>query len=373
MAEVLSFPLTPVPLALSHVDGTMLKTDKSALLKHLESKVDDTSPQSIQATVIDASFFLFLHCNLPSTFGGIARVLLSKLVAEDGDIIHYVVDKWIRPSIKDGERDNRNATDVSYQILGADQKRPTNWRDALKSSSFKIALNQFLIRSWADDSLAEILSNKVIYANCGDVCYKYSVNGGEILRVQEPRLFSTHEEADSRMFHHVSFSARENSNNLIERNPVVDDVDNEVESFDVVVRSNDTDCLVIGLGCFKELNKVNPNLQLWMEVGTTSNNTRRYISVNGLYVTLGEQLSSALPGFHAFTGCDYLAAFSRKGKVRPFKLLETDTNAQTAFSNLGEESFQVSDEDIKILEKFVCKMYGKKIQFRQRCTSSDIC
>ena len=36
MGEVLTYPLTPVPLSLSHVDGTMLKTDKSKLYDVLE-------------------------------------------------------------------------------------------------------------------------------------------------------------------------------------------------------------------------------------------------------------------------------------------------------------------------------------------------
>ena len=31
---------------------------------------------------------------------------------------------------------------------------------------------------------------------------------------------------------------------------------------------------------------------------------------------------AALPGFHAFTGSDYTASFSRKGEVRPLALLE---------------------------------------------------
>ena len=44
MAEVLTFPLTPVPLALSHADGTMQKTPK---LKHFESKIESTSPTTI--------------------------------------------------------------------------------------------------------------------------------------------------------------------------------------------------------------------------------------------------------------------------------------------------------------------------------------
>lgn len=34
--KVLSYPLTPVPLSLCHLDGTISKTDKSALLKSIE-------------------------------------------------------------------------------------------------------------------------------------------------------------------------------------------------------------------------------------------------------------------------------------------------------------------------------------------------
>ena len=39
MAEVLSFPLTPTQLSLSHADGTMLKTQKSKIMKELESTI----------------------------------------------------------------------------------------------------------------------------------------------------------------------------------------------------------------------------------------------------------------------------------------------------------------------------------------------
>ena len=39
MAEVLKYPLTPVPLSLSHVDGTMQKTSKASLMQYLDSQV----------------------------------------------------------------------------------------------------------------------------------------------------------------------------------------------------------------------------------------------------------------------------------------------------------------------------------------------
>ena len=75
MAEVLSYPLTSVPLSLSHVDGTMLKTDKSKLYKVLEPKTRCEIPV-VDETVIDASFFLYLQLNFASTFGGVAKCQL---------------------------------------------------------------------------------------------------------------------------------------------------------------------------------------------------------------------------------------------------------------------------------------------------------
>ena len=39
IAEVLSFPFTPTPPSLSHVDGTMLETQKSKLLEELECSI----------------------------------------------------------------------------------------------------------------------------------------------------------------------------------------------------------------------------------------------------------------------------------------------------------------------------------------------
>ena len=69
MAEDLSYPLTLVPLSLSHVNGTMLKTKKSTLTSTLEMKVITRPPDIVHETFIDASFFLYLQYNLPLTFG----------------------------------------------------------------------------------------------------------------------------------------------------------------------------------------------------------------------------------------------------------------------------------------------------------------
>ena len=70
-------------------------------------------------------------------------------------------------------------------------------------------------------------------------------------------------------------------------------------------------------------------------MGLQSNNDLRYVNVSKMYLKLGPTLSKALPGLHARTSSDYTAAFSRKGKIKPFVQLEKNIEAQRAFGALG--------------------------------------
>ena len=95
----------------------------------------------------------------------------------------------------------------------------------------------------------------------------------------------------------------------------------------VVVRTADTDVVVIALGCFHQLQ----DKRIWVESGIQSKNNLRYISINQLFDQLGEPLYKAMPFYHAFTGCDYTSSFNRKGKIKPFKLLEKILNFKKHF------------------------------------------
>ena len=95
--------------------------------------------------------------------------------------------------------------------------------------------------------------------------------------------------------------------------------------------------------------------KIYIECGAT--NSRHIIDVNALHKLLGLDLCKALPGFHAFTGCDYNPAFFRKGKQRPFKILRDKNEFQKAFGSLGNTSIDIHDTFAKI-ESFVCCMYG---------------
>ena len=144
MAEVLKYSLTPVPLSLSHVDGTMQKIHRATLMKPLESEVTATPPPSINTTFIDASFVLQLQTSssLRSSFGAIARILLQKVMYAEGDVIYFLTAKWLSPLIEDCERDSRMSSSTAFNIIGPSQKRPRN--QALRNNHFKESLIEFL-------------------------------------------------------------------------------------------------------------------------------------------------------------------------------------------------------------------------------------
>ena len=81
--------------------------------------------------------------------------------------------------------------------------------------------------------------------------------------------------------------------------------------------------------------------------------------MNQIYSSLGQLLSSALPAFHALFGCLYIVAFSRKGKVRPFKCLENSEEVQYGFSSLAIDLPSIKEE-VSDIEIFICALYGKR-------------
>ena len=79
-----------------------------------------------------------------------------------------------------------------------------------------------------------------------------------------------------------------------------------------VVRTVDTDVVVILLGKFHYLVSVCHNVNIWVAFGVGKSFS--YIHVNTVYKNLGQEKSLALPVFHSFTGCDTTSAFYGRGK-----------------------------------------------------------
>ena len=73
MGEVLAYPVTPIPLALCHVDGT--KTQKDSLMHNLEKSTAIKDPVTIDVVIVDGLFYLHLLPDLPETFGSVSKLI----------------------------------------------------------------------------------------------------------------------------------------------------------------------------------------------------------------------------------------------------------------------------------------------------------
>ena len=151
-----------------------------------------------------------------------------------------------------------------------------------------------------------------------------------------PALTSYHEEADTRMVYHLHHIAQNHM------------------SSNVTIRSNDTDVLII---IVYYMAQVDDSVNVWMDAGRASNNTRRLISINDLVSSVDHDILDALPGLHAFTGCDYTSSFMNKGKIRPLDLVMKYDELKTWCKSLGTSHSDATD--MVQCERFVCHLYGK--------------
>ena len=147
--------------------------------------------------------------------------------------IHLVFEKSISPSIKDVERNKRsNQRSMAYQITGPEQKHPSNWLQALRGDQFKEALVISLVDYLEKNNSARILGSKKLIVNNDDTCYSFISQEDRMVKSEEVAYYAKHEEADTRMIYHVGQLP---------------------SGTNVVVRTVDTDVVVIAPGCFHQL------------------------------------------------------------------------------------------------------------------------
>lgn len=230
---------------------------------------------------------------------------------------------------------NRGELDVFYTIVGPKQTRPNDFSKSLKNIKFKEAVVLFFSEFWTNDSVAEILGEKTVFLTLEEKCFSYHAQGGGVIKSEVPELLCFHEEADTRMIFHVS-KLKPNSR--------------------IMLKATDTDVLILLLSHMQDF----PTLKIWMAGTIKRKEDQECVDCNTLAETLGPLLCSALPGFHAFTGCDYTAAFYRKGKTRPFNILEKNESFQRVFASLTDLSDIDDHEKVEKLQEFTSLMYTIK-------------
>ena len=223
----------------------------------------------------------------------------------------------------------RSTTSQAFIITGPDQAQWQSGTELLKNGSFKEEFARFVMQEWKKPQYGSILGRKTLYVSHGGMCMRMKNNDDDLLQVEEPNhLQCWHEEAKTLIAFHA----------------------NSISSGNILVRSTDTDVLIILLG----LSGRSEGISIIMDYG--SGNNQRYIDVSKLAASLNNRqpgITEAIIGLHALTGCDFTSCFFKKGKVKPFQRMETDVSHVMALQSLTPE-----EVDIEAVTSFLCSLYG---------------
>ena len=198
----------------------------------------------------------------------------------------------------------------------------------------KTQLIKLLLSEWRKPRYAARLRGRQLFFVCRENCICLTSSNGVLVGVRpEEDLFSSQEEADTRMILHCQHIAQHHPTSVI------------------VVRSPDTDVLVLLLKFSQVINRT-------ILFDTGIGNNRRLLNVNDIVSAKGSDICDVLPALHSFTGCDTTSAFVQRGKVTPLKVLEKRSQFIATFGALGQD-IDIQATTFNELEHFVCCMYGK--------------
>ena len=107
----------------------------------------------------------------------------------------------------------------------------------------------------------------------------------------EPMPECDHEEADTRVCLHLKDALEKSAQT-------------------VILRTVDTDVIVILVGQFRQLTKDYPHTSIRVAFGMGK--ILKNICINTIFEKLGRKISLDLPGFHSFTGSDTTSHFQGK-------------------------------------------------------------
>ena len=157
----------------------------------------------------------------------------------------------------------------------------------------------------------------------------------------EDIAYCTIEEADQRIIRHVTDCAKNNFQNI-------------------VVCTGDTDVLFLLISVLPLIQKIK-SCNIICKFGIGDN--QRYYNVGLLSKELGEDVSTALPFFHAFTCCDTVSSFYNYNKLQFFDArisYSEKKSLKTTFQELCNELTHTKENRTCALERFVIFVYYPK-------------
>ncbi|KAG1666280.1 putative aldolase class 2 protein [Nymphon striatum] len=157
-----------------------------------------------------------------------------------------------------------------------------------------------------------------------------------------PMSVCDHEEVDSRICVHIQDALKKGARTIL-------------------VRTVDTDVIVILVGLFFNFLSAYHDIDLWVAFGMGKH--FQYYNIKTVCQNLGSPNNSkALPIFHVFTGSDTTSQFAGKGKKSAWEAWKSYPEVTSGFLSMVEHPFQLLDLNsatFRLLDRFTCVLYNK--------------
>ena len=228
MKMTMSYHLGPVSWTLATADGSPVKSDKAKLLHNLEGTIEASEKPVQEDTVYiyDGHALLQAMTAIPDTFEEVAERVFTLLPKTQR--VDFVTDSYYEHSIKAFERRCRGMS-TTFLLSGPRTKTPREWKSFISNDENKTQLIKLLLSEWKKPKCASRLRRRQLFFVCGEECFCLSSDDGIVVQaLPEEDLFSSQEEADTRIILHCSHVARKFPTTFV-----------------IAVRSPDTDVLVL--------------------------------------------------------------------------------------------------------------------------------
>jgi hypothetical protein len=314
------------PPAISTLGQLRLPTSKSDLLECLPKTGSSDACPEVDVLLLDGAVVVnILLPGIAETFDDYTRLVFNPHIERQlREVLRLdlVWDRYFDDSLKSATRSKRGKGIRRHVVPKG--KVPSQWKDFLWINSNKTELFELL-----SQQVVTITSPKVVIATLGSAAI--SNRGEEVTALSN----CTHEEADSRIFVHAMHATSQGYHKIM-------------------VRTVDTDVLVIAVGCWSTL-KEHGLQELWMDFGSGTN--RKYLPAHEISTLMGPEKAIVLPVFHAFTGCDTVSCFAGKGKKTCWETWKAFPEVTTAFKVMMQCPEQIDSITMGLLERFVVLMY----------------
>lgn len=346
LPNILKHELSPVPQSLASLDGQLHPTNKASLghiIGDQFAKTELSQTTDKTCTLVDAMGIVqaLQKPKGAQTFGDYADTFAENIFGHFRDgctRVDVVFDAYKANSIKTTTRQNRSGKTrkVRRIIDSRSVILPYSWPSFLALEENKKNLIQFLSTELLQRANSLPTGSELVIAG-GPQSDEHAASS---VQRDVCHLMSTQEEADTRLILHA--------------------YDAKQQGFEkIVIISRDTDVLVLAI-------HHNLGSNIWISCGTSKQ--PKFLPVHEIRNNMQGDVVSALPLYHAVTGCDSTSQFYGLGKKSTWSVLIKHPHLLSGLFT-GRINEFISTTNISLVEQYIMLLYSKSAEQHQSINS----